>query len=375
MKSLPSLVIGQHITRYPIIQGAMAVRVSGASLAGAVANAGGVGLISSFGIGLNSPYFGPKHKRKKFFEANQLALIDELEKARTISPEGIIGVNILVATKDYPELAQTAAAHGANLIVTGAGMPLTLPKYVQDYPKVALVPIVANVQSAETLCETWQKDYQRLPDALVLEHCKLIGGHFASQCEEVDVSTLETTIAQLRGYLNRLGLNIPIIVTGGIWDRSDIDRMFVIGADGVQIGTRFITTEECDADRHYKEFHLQAHAKNLVTVPSPVGKPARAMRNQFAEDVLSNSPTLDKRCIANCLESCLCRDKRTNYCLLQALSKAAQGDIEQGLMFSGGAVKPVEKILSVAELMASLTEPIPIGRRRSLGLNIIPSRA
>jgi nitronate monooxygenase len=355
MPNLPSLRIGQHIARYPIMQGAMAVQVSGASLAGAVANAGGIGLISSFGIGLNSPYFDQSQKKKRFFEANQLALIDALEKARQISPDGIIGVNILVATRDYPTLAQTAAAHGANLIVTGAGMPLALPQYVRDYPEVALVPIVANVQSAQTLCETWQKDYQRLPDAFILENCKLIGGHFASQCEELDVSTIETAIAQLRGYLDRLGISIPIIVTGGIWNRSDIDLMFAIGADGVQIGTRFITTEECDADRQYKEFHLQAHAKNLVTVPSPVGKPARAMRNQFAEDVLSNSPALEKRCIANCLESCLCRDKGITYCLLQALSKASQGDIEQGLMFSGGAVQPVEKILSVAELMASLT--------------------
>ena len=331
----------------------MAVRVSGASLAGAVANAGGVGLISSFGIGLNSPYFDTKPKL--FFEANKLALIDELAKAREISPDGIVGVNVLVATRDYQALAQTAAAHGANLIVTGAGMPLTLPEYVRDYPTVALVPIVSNLQSAQTICETWHQNYQRLPDALILEHCKLIGGHFASQCEELDDSTLETTIAQLQAYLDLIGLNIPIIVTGGIWDRSDIDRMLAIGAAGVQIGTRFITTAECDADRQYKEFHLQAHVQNLVTVPSPVGKPARAMGNQFTEDVLKNSPTLEKRCIANCLDSCLCRDKKITYCLLQALSKAAQGDIERGLMFSGGAVKPVTKILPVAELMASLT--------------------
>ncbi|WP_373543137.1 NAD(P)H-dependent flavin oxidoreductase [Chamaesiphon sp.] len=144
-------------------------------------------------------------------------------------------------------------------------------------------------------------------------------------------------------------------VTGGIWDRSDIDRMLAIGAAGVQIGTRFITTAECDAARQYKEFHLQAYVQNLVTVPSPVGKPARAMGNQFTEDVLKNSPTLEKRCIANCLDSCLCRDKKITYCLLQALNKAAQGDIERGLMFFGGAVKPVAKILPVVELMASLT--------------------
>lgn len=352
MPKLPSIQIGQHRVRYPILQGAMAVRVSGANLAGAVANSGGVGLISSFGIGFNSRYFGQQQRRLP--EANQSALIDELKAARQISPAGIIGVNVLVATKDYLQLARTAAAQGANLIVTGAGLPLTLPEVVQDYPEVALVPIVATVESAQILCETWQKNYQRSPDAFILEHCKLIGGHFASQCEDLEDSTFETSIAQLRNYLTQQGLNIPIIVTGGIWERSDVDRMFAIGADGVQLGTRFITTQECDADPRYKQFHLQAHAKNLVTVPSPVGKPARAIQNQFTDAVLNPPATLEKRCVASCLESCLCRDKGSTYCLLQALSRAAQGDIEQGLMFSGGTVKPIERILSVAELMASL---------------------
>jgi nitronate monooxygenase len=356
MSTLPSLTIGQHIARYPIIQGAMAVRVSGANLAGAVANAGGIGLISSFGIGLNSPYFNSENKKRRFFEANRLALIDELRKARRISPDGIIGVNILVATKDYPELALTAAAHGANLIVTGAGVPLKLPEYIKNYYDVALVPIVANLESAQTICETWQQQYRRLPDAFIVENCKAIGGHFASQCEEDNVSTIEMTIARLQDYLQqKIKANIPVIVTGGIWDRADIDRALAIGADGVQIGTRFITTKECGGERRYKEFHLQAESKNLVTLPSPAGKPVRAMGNLFTEKALANSPTLEKRCIANCLESCLCRDNGKTYCLLQALSSAARGDVEGGLIFSGGAVKPVEKILSVAELMAELT--------------------
>jgi nitronate monooxygenase len=364
---LPTLRIGQQIARYPIIQGAMAVRVSGSQLAAAVANAGGIGLISSFGIGFHSSYFSPKSKGKSYFDANQLALKDAIANARQLSPDGTIGVNVLVATKDYRELAQTAAANGVNLIVTGAGIPLDLPEYTQTHPDVALVPIVANRQSAQTLCEAWQKNYQRLPDALILENCKLIGGHFASQCEEREVTHLATAIAQLRQYLNGLDADIPVIVTGGIWDRADIDRVMAMGADGVQIGTRFITTVECDADLRYKEFHRQAQAQDLVTVPSPAGKPARVIRNGFAEAILNPSPTLEKRCVANCLTSCLCRDRGSSYCLLQALNKAAQGDVEGGLLFSGGAVKPVEKILSVAELMASLTQS-PNTRRSAANL-------
>ncbi len=332
----------------------MAVRIAGASLAAAVANAGGIGLIASFGIGLNSD---PDRRNRQFFAANRLALIEELQQARQLSPDGIVGVNILVAARDYPQMAETAAEHGANLIVTGAGLPLDLPQYTQNYPDVALVPSVATVAAAQTLCETWHQQYQRLPDALILENCKSIGGHFASQCEENTVDPIDTTIAQLRHYLSqRFGVTIPIIISGGIWDRGDIDRAISIGADGVQIGTRFITTEECGADLRYKEFHLQAHHHKLVTVPSPVGKPARAMRNQFAENALADSPTLEKRCIASCLESCLCRDNRQTYCLLQALDRAARGDIDRGLIFSGGAVKPIDRILPVSELMTSLTQ-------------------
>jgi nitronate monooxygenase len=343
------------MARYPIIQGAMAVRVSGATLASAVANAGGIGLISSFGIGLHPAYWDVHNPKRRFFAANQLALIDALNAARQQSPNGVLGVNVLVAAKDYANLAQTAAAHGANLIVTGAGLPLDLPSYTQNYPEVALVPIVASVESAQTICETWQNRYQRSPDAFILENCKAIGGHFASQCEDHSVPSIGTVLAQLRDYLQRIQLTIPVMVTGGIWDRGDIEHMLALGADGVQIGTRFITTEECDADRRYKEFHQQAQAEDIVTVPSPAGKPARVIRNPFSEKVLANSPDLEKRCITNCLTACLCRDLRTSYCLLQALARAAQGDVEQGLLFSGSAIRPVEQIQSVAALMATLT--------------------
>ncbi|QYX32078.1 NAD(P)H-dependent flavin oxidoreductase [Sphaerospermopsis torques-reginae] len=359
---LHPLRIGEHIARYPIIQGAMSVGVSGAKLASAVANAGGVGVIASMGIGLNSPYF---HKRQKgsFFTANQLALKDELRKARIISPEGIIGVNVLVATRDYLTLAQTAATAGANLIITGAGLPLTLPEFTVDYPDVALVPSVANVQSAKLICETWKTQYNCLPDALILENCQKVGGHF-SQCEQANFPgfSIKWVISELQEYLGQQEKSIALIITGGIGDRTEIDRILGMGADGVQIGTRFITTEECDADLRYKEFHLRATPEDIVTVPSPVGKPSRALKNAFAEKAISSISCanadlslLERRCIANCLESCLCRDSKKTYCLLQALSKAACGDIENGLIFSGANLGSGDRIISVSELMAELT--------------------
>jgi len=368
---LHPLRIGKHIVQYPIVQGAMAVGVSGAKLAGAVANAGGVGVIASLGLGLHSPDFHQR-KRNSFFAANRLALIDELTKARNISPDGVMAVNILVATKDYPVLAQTAAAQGANLIITGAGVPVCLPEYTADYPDVALVPSVSNLFSAQLICQTWQRQYNRLPDALIVENCQQVGGHF-SQCEDVNSPgfSIESVIFQLRQYCEeQLGVKIPLIVAGGIGDRTDIDKMLAIGADGVQIGTRFITTEECDAHRRYKDYHLQASAADIVTVPSPVGKPSRALRNSFAEQAMTHSSTtLERRCIANCLETCLYRDTGKTYCLLQALSKAALGDVEHGLIFSGANVGYTDRIMSVTELMAELTQP-----QKSMQSNIVVQR-
>jgi nitronate monooxygenase len=354
LQLLCSLKIGQHTVRYPIVQGAMAVRVSGANLAGAVANAGGVGVISSLGLGLASPYFDLQPRRGNFFTANQLALIDELQQVRAISSNGIIGVNVLVATKDYPVVAQTAAAHGADLIIATAGLPLHLPAYTADYPEVALVPMVCGLEAVQTICHTWQQQYNRLPDAFIVENSKTVGGHIGSTCEDAS-NQIECLIPQIRNYLqNQLGVEIPLIAAGGIWDRADVDRMLALGASGVQVGTRFVTTEECDANRRYKEFHLNTHLKNVVVVPSPVGKPARALRNAFAEKAMVDSPDLKQRCIANCLENCLYRDSHKTYCILQALANAAMGDVENGLIFSGANVGRAERMMTVREVMADL---------------------
>lgn len=227
---LNPLKIGKHISRYPIIQAAMAVGERSAKLASAVALSGGIGVIASLGLGLDSPYFD-RRKRGSFFTANRLALIDELVEARSISPDGVIGVNILVATKDYSMLAQTAAATGANLIITSAGLPLTLPEYTADYPDVALVPTVSNLQAVELICQTWQSRYNRLPDAFIVENCLDVGGHFTEyeQINSIEYS-IESVILQIREYLKqKMGVMIPLIVTSEICERSDIERMLAIG--------------------------------------------------------------------------------------------------------------------------------------------------
>lgn len=363
MIELPSLQIGQHIARYPIIQGGMGIRISGARLAAAVANAGGIGIISAVGLALNSPHFdadepSPKRRHQQFLKASRLALIDELSKARSLSPTGVLGVNIMVAIRDYEALVRTAAEHGANLIITGAGLPLQLPAYVKEYADVALVPIVSSVRAAQLICRKWQRQHNRLPDALVVEDPQVAGGHLGATADTLNDPcwAASAVIPPLMSYLkDELKASISVVAAGGIWDRTDIDRAFAMGANGVQIGTRFITTHECDADLRYKEFHLHAKASDVRLVPSPVGLPGRALLNPFAEKIIAGYPHSEGPCLADCLKSCKFRDRRESYCILRALDRAARGDIENGLIFAGTNAGRSERMISVAELMRELT--------------------
>jgi nitronate monooxygenase len=357
MTSLPTLQIGRHTARYPIVQGGMGIRISGANLAAAVANAGGIGIVSAVGLGLNSPYYDRQQKKGNFFEANRLALIDELNQARTLSPDGILGINAMVVARDYETLVRTAAECGVNLIISGAGLPIHLPKYTKDHPDVALVPIVSSTRAAKVICRKWERLYDRLPDAFVVENPNTAGGHLGAKYEELDDPALDAdrVIPELIEFLNsEYDRPIPVIAAGGIWDRGDIDRAIALGAAGVQIGTRFITTDECDADVRYKEFHCRARPEDVVIVPSPVGLPGRALKNPFVEKAIANSDELETKCLANCLQVCACRDRRQTYCIVQALDRAARGDVENGLIFAGSNAGRARKIVPVADVMAQL---------------------
>lgn len=358
MATLPKLRIGQHIAPYPIIQGGMGIRISGASLASAVANAGGVGIISAVALGFNSPYFDPKQRGKRdIFEANRLALIDELQKARELSPNGIIGINSMVAGQDHETITRTAAEHGANLIIAGAGLPLHLPEYTRDYPDVALVPIISSTRAAKVICRKWQRQHGRLPDGFVVENPNTAGGHLGAKKEELGDVNLNTeqVIPELVQYLREeLKTEIPVIAAGGVWDRKDIDRFLSLGASGVQMGTRFITTDECDAHINYKTFHRDAKPEDVIIVPSPVGLPGRALKNPFAEKAINHSPDLDRRCFGSCLQVCSCRDRSEDYCIARALDRAARGDVENGLIFAGSNAGRANAIIPVKALMAEL---------------------
>lgn len=357
---LPPLKIGKHTMRLPIIQGGMGIRVSASRLAGAVAKEGGAGIIASVALGLSSPYY---KKKSDYFEANKLALRDELEKARKTAPNGIIGVNSMVAITDHEAMSRTAAENGADMIISGAGLPLNLPSYTRDYPDCALLPIVSSAKAARVLCRRWGRVHKRLPDGLVVEDPNTAGGHLGTSREQLGNREydLDVVIPEIVSYLNEEGFDIPVIAAGGIWDRGDIDRIMQVGAAGVQMATRFVCTDECDADDNFKQQFLNRVKSDVVIVDSPAGLPGRAVAGEFVERLESGGEIVTQ-CFANCLRKCLCRDEKETFCIAHALDRAQRGDLHDGLVFCGTNMYRSKKIVPVRELMeelCSVSQPVP----------------
>lgn len=350
---LPELKLGRHTPRFPVIQGGMGVRVSASRLAGAVAKAGGVGSIASVALGLTSKYFTGK---SSYFEANRLALADEIAEARKAAPDGIIAVNNMVALTDYETLVRTSAECGANVIISGAGLPLQLPEYTSGYPDVALVPIVSSVKAASLIVRKWEKGYHRLPDAFIVETPGKAGGHLGAKHDEVDSPemSLEAVIPDLVKYVaEELKADIPVIGAGGIWDRADMLHNFELGAKGVQMGTRFVCTYECDAADEFKQMYIKAAPGDVVLIKSPVGLPGRAIRNMFTDQILTG-PYPGHKCIANCLKHCSFKKDMTGFCIATALTKAHTGDVDHGLVFCGSNVDKCTKLVHVQDIFDEL---------------------
>lgn len=346
------LIIGKKKLRIPIIQGGMGVGVSRSGLAGAVAKEGGMGVIASVALGLLSPYF----KRKSdYFEVNKLALRHELEKARKIAGEdGIIGVNCMVAINDYEDMVRVSAENGADAIIAGAGLPTSLPELVKGYPDIALIPIISSVKAAQVIIKKWERNYNRIPDAIIYEHPKYAGGHLGAVYGEINDAKYDFSgvIPELVKVASGYG-DIPIIAAGGIWQASDIREVLAFGARGVQMASRFVCTYECDANIAFKKLYLSSAEKDITIVHSPVGLPGRAINTAFLK---SKKIAKGRGCMANCLKVCAKRDKGEDFCIALALKKAVRGDLENGLFFAGTNATRSVNLVSVANLMTELAE-------------------
>lgn len=353
-ESLPSLRIGDYEIRVPIIQGGMSVRISGAELVTAVTKCGGAGTIGGVGRG-----FGRKeYENYSVYEADRMALRDELRKAKEIDPYGVYGVNLLVAVTDYDRLVREAANSGVKFIVSGAGLPTNLPGLTADHPEIALIPIVSSLQALRVICLQWERKYHRQPDAIVIEEPATAGGHLgvtAKQGVWDENLKLINVLPESRRYLEEHNLNIPLIAAGGIWDRSDIDRMLALGANGVQMATRFVCTPECEAPPQFKQKYIDSIPEDIVIIQSPVGIPGRAIRTRFLDKVERGE--IDDQCSISCLRSCCFRDTGEKYCIIKALGNARAGDVENGIVFCGSNAyrSKEQRIVSVRQIFNELT--------------------
>ncbi|MEG1586741.1 MAG: nitronate monooxygenase [Bacteroidales bacterium] len=360
---MKSLKIGDLLARLPIVQGGMGVGISLSGLATAVANEGGIGVISSAGLGLLY-----RDHSKNYNEASIFGLKEELRKARE-KAKGVIGINVMVAMSNFADMVKTAIAEKADIIFSGAGLPLDLPSFLQKDSVTKLAPIVSSARAVKILCEKWKNTYDYLPDAVVVEGPKA-GGHLgykADQLEDVKFSleeVLPQVVKEVRFFEEKYGKKIPVIAAGGIYSGEDIHRMMELGASAVQMGTRFVTTEECDASDAFKQTYIDATEKDIEIIKSPVGMPGRAIFNTFIDRVKSGIAQ-PKSCPFNCIKTC--DISKSPYCIMLALYQAFKGNLNQGYAFAGSNAWRAHKIESVKELVDSLkTEFADYQKRRFL---------
>ncbi|ALF48039.1 2-nitropropane dioxygenase [Campylobacter concisus] len=357
---LKPLKIGKYEIKYPIFQGGMGLGISWDKLAGNVSLEGGLGIISSVGTGyyenrkfinkeLNAKPFGSEN----FYSTRGLRAI--IENARKICGDLPLGVNIMYAANDYARVVKDACEAGINIIVSGAGLPTNLPEFTQNFKEVALVPIISSAKALKIICKRWLQRYDRLPDAVVLEG-PLSGGHQGftyEQCLDPEFS-LFNLIPQVKAEIKEWG-DFPLIAAGGIWDKNDIEKAISLGADGVQMGTRFIGTHECDADIGFKEVILAAEEKDIELIKSPVGYPARGIRTNLINLVEKRmGPKI--QCISNCVSPCQRGKgaKEVGYCIADRLFDSFSGKKETGLFFTGANGYKLKELISVKELMHKL---------------------
>lgn len=356
-----ALKIGKYIIEKPIVQGGMGVGISWDRLAGSVSKEGGLGVISAVGTGY---YENKKYSQKlvadrpletaNFYSAEGFDAI--IKNARKICGDKPLAANILYAINDYERVVRDACKSGIDIIITGAGLPTNMPEFTEDYPDVALVPIVSSAKALKIICKRWQKRYNRVPDAVVLEGPKS-GGHQGFTYEQctMEENQLENLVKPVVEEAALWG-DIPVIAAGGIWDKNDIDQMFSLGARGVQMGTRFIGTHECDAHENLKKVLLNAKKEDIQLFSSPVGYPAQGIRTNLTVLVEKREAPAIK-CISNCVAPCNRGEeaKEVGYCIADRLSDAYMGNTETGLFFSGTNGYRLTEIISVKELMDKLT--------------------
>ncbi|OFY67123.1 MAG: 2-nitropropane dioxygenase [Bacteroidetes bacterium RBG_19FT_COMBO_42_7] len=347
---MKSLKIGNLAIAVPVIQGGMGVGISLSGLASAVANEGGVGVISSAGLGLLY-----KDSSENFLTASIYGLKEEIRKARE-KTLGIIGVNVMVAMTNFADMIKTSIAEKVDIIIAGAGLPLDLPSFLKKESLTKLIPIVSSARAARIICEKWKSNYNYLPDAVIVEGPKA-GGHLGFREEQIgdDNYALEKLVPEivdeLKTFEEKYSQSIPLIAAGGIYTGKDINNIMELGASGVQMGTRFVTTYECDAPQAFKQAYIDADEKDIEIIKSPVGMPGRAILSDFIRKVKEGKKQ-PKKCPFKCIKTC--DITKSPYCIIIALINALKGNFENGFAFAGSNAFKATKISSVKEIFQTL---------------------
>jgi NAD(P)H-dependent flavin oxidoreductase YrpB (nitropropane dioxygenase family) len=348
MKLNPLTINGKKVT-FPIIQGGMGIRISLSKLANACMSSGIVATISAAQVG-----FLKKGFKKNPFEINKEAIIEEVNAIRAENPDGVLGVNLMHAVNDYDQYARFLATQDIDFIVSGAGLPLDLPEYIKD-TNVKGAFIISSARACRLLLKSWDRRYQYMPEFIVCEG-PLAGGHLGFSKEDFEqgnVPTLEQIIEDtkevVKVYEEKYGIHIPIIAAGGVHDGHDMAKMLSVGADGVQIATRFIATHECDASDEYKQMIIDSKEEDIVRVESPAGLPGRAVRNHLTK-ALETSRIKVEYCV-NCLKSC--KKVGIPYCITEQLGNSSAGD-KNGLIFAGAKAYLINKLDSVENVIKEI---------------------
>lgn len=347
--------IGDLQIPVPIVQGGMGIGVSGRQLAAAVANQGGIGVMSAVGMGyLNIPC---QLERKTGESRNVTIMRQEIRQARQ-QTNGVLGVNIMVAIREFTETASAAIEEGIDIIFAGAGLPMSLPACLTENCKTKLVPIISSAKAAKLIAKRWMTKYNYVPDAFVLEGPKA-GGHLGFSLEQIDnpAYQLEVLIPQVADAIREIelesGKSIPIIAGGGIYDGADIYNAIQLGASAVQMATRFVATEECDADKAFKQAYINCTKEDIGIISSPVGLPGRAIQNQFLQEAKAGKKKPNV-CARHCITSC--KEEASPYCISTALLNAVHGNLADGFAFIGANGYRIDNILTVPSLMQELAD-------------------
>lgn len=355
---MKNLKIGNLTSKLPIIQGGMGIGVSLSGLSSSVANQGGVGVIAAAGIGMSEPDF-----YTNFYESNIRALKKQIAKARQLS-NGIIGVNIMVALSNFSDMVKTAVEEKIDIIFSGAGLPLDLPKYLKENSVTKLVPIVSSGKAARLIAQRWLKKYNYLPDAIVVEGPKA-GGHLGFKPDQIDnpefslKKLVKDVLNDIKPIEEKSEKNIPVIAAGGIYTGQDIYEMIKLGASGVQMATRFVPTVECDASDKFKETYINAKKEDIGIIKSPVGLPGRAIVNEFIQSTKEGKKKPFK-CPYHCIVTC--DYKKSPYCIAHALMNAKKGNMQNGFAFAGQNAYRSDSIISVKKLIETLDTEYKIAK-------------